>query len=796
MPQVQEFPGQPRELASTTSIDVSIVDGAGDHITTFGGGTQYTEGDVDASITGTAAMWEDTGDVLRAVSAAKPLPVNIISGAGSGGTAITDDSAFTVGSTNVTPAGGVYKATRDSVDDGDVGAVAMTAKRGQYATIETPDGDSAMDETLNALKVEIIDGSGAQITTFGGGTQYTEGDSDSTITGTAAMMEVAANVLQPVQGTVADGLLVNLGANNDVSVTGSVAVTGTFYQATQPVSAASLPLPSGASTSANQTTIISHLDGVEGLLTTIDADTSVLSAIDYATGADVASLAVVGGGTEPTAQRVTIASDSSGVLSIDDNGGSITVDGTVAVSGSVAVTGPLTDTQLRATAVPISGTVSAAQSGTWTVQPGNTANTTAWKVDGSAVTQPVSGTVSAAQSGSWSVGVSAGSATIGSVNITDGTTKATVRELGTNDALNVAITDGSGNQITTFGGGTQYTEDDAAVANPVGTAQSLVRQDTPAGIATADGDIVTQRGTNYGAAYTQIVTSSGAFVDTFGAGTQYADGAARGSASGTLLMVDDGTNIQSASGDSSGRLNVNVNGTVTVDTELPTAASLADATGNPTTTSVGAEQMVFNGTTWDSARSAATTPTSTLTGITNTLPWAKYDATPTARTTGQSGPLQANIAGALNTNNYTLAAGEDQTNNVMITVKKFLASATYAPSRYILNTLAGYTANVKATTGNVLSLSITSTDAPATATWLQLHNTATTPAAAATAIYSFPVAAGTTTAVATTLIGTDYFTESGSNFSTGIAWALSTTRATYTAVAANSASYGIQINYI
>lgn len=39
----------------------------------------------------------------------------------------------------------------------------------------------------------------------------------------------------------------------------------------------------------------------------------------------------------------------------------------------------------------ISGPVT--QSGTWTVQPGNTANTTAWKVDGSAVTQPVSGTV-------------------------------------------------------------------------------------------------------------------------------------------------------------------------------------------------------------------------------------------------------------------------------------------------------------------------------------------------------------------------------------------------------------------
>jgi hypothetical protein len=63
------------------------------------------------------------------------------------------------------------------------------------------------------------------------------------------------------------------------------------------------------------------------------------------------------------------------------------------------VSGPLTDTQLRASSVP----VSAAQSGTWTVQPGNTANTTAWKVDGSAVTQPVSGTVAATESGTWTV---------------------------------------------------------------------------------------------------------------------------------------------------------------------------------------------------------------------------------------------------------------------------------------------------------------------------------------------------------------------------------------------------------
>lgn len=46
------------------------------------------------------------------------------------------------------------------------------------------------------------------------------------------------------------------------------------------------------------------------------------------------------------------------------------------------------------TNVSITNTPAVTQSGTWTVQPGNTANSTAWKVDGSAVTQPVSGTVS------------------------------------------------------------------------------------------------------------------------------------------------------------------------------------------------------------------------------------------------------------------------------------------------------------------------------------------------------------------------------------------------------------------
>lgn len=142
----------------------------------------------------------------------------------------------------------------------------------------------------------------------------------------------------------------------------------------------------------------------------------------------------------------------------------------------------------------------ATQSGTWTVQPGNTANTTAWLVTGTG------GTFPATQSGTWNIGsittlpaLASGSNIIGRVGI-DQTTPGTTNlvSIGTNGTVNpttaanwglgataaavpananywginvsgnltgvtglslgsaraptVAIVDGSGNQITSFGG--------------------------------------------------------------------------------------------------------------------------------------------------------------------------------------------------------------------------------------------------------------------------------------------------------------------------------------------------------
>jgi hypothetical protein len=100
---------------------------------------------------------------------------------------------------------------------------------------------------------------------------------------------------------------------------------------------------------------------------------------------------------------VTTVTGVTNVVHVDDNSSSLTVDGTVsttAADGSNATIGTTTDAAasgngtvvgiLKQLRVLLSAALSVAQSGIWTVQPGNTANTTAWKVDGSAVTQPVS----------------------------------------------------------------------------------------------------------------------------------------------------------------------------------------------------------------------------------------------------------------------------------------------------------------------------------------------------------------------------------------------------------------------
>lgn len=209
-----------------------------------------------------------------------------------------------------------------------------------------------------------------------------------------------------------------------------------------PVTTASLPLPSGASTEA-----------------TLSALNTKVPAQGQAAMAASAPVVIASNQSAVPVSGTVTANAGTGPWPVTDNGGSLTVDGTVGVSGTVTVTGAVdtelttgnvdtgagTDTRavvgLVGTAsgggqlipgsstdgllvnlganndVTVTGSVTAnvgtgpypitdnagsltvdnagtfavqaAQSGTWTVQPGNTANTVAWKVDASSVAVPI-----------------------------------------------------------------------------------------------------------------------------------------------------------------------------------------------------------------------------------------------------------------------------------------------------------------------------------------------------------------------------------------------------------------------
>jgi len=314
----------------------------------------------------------------------------------------------------------MYIGTGGDASDGSV-------RSGMSTTTTYPEVPTSEYFTLGRVASVVNTGTPPTTTTGGGGgagTEYTEGTTDGSITGVAILMESAGDTLRPVQGSTTDGLLVNLGSNNDVTVTGTV--------------------------TAN-----------------IAAGTNNIGDVDVLTVP--APLNLTGGGAEASALRVTIANDSTGVLSIDDNGASITVDGTIAATKS----GTWVLDSNNGVDIGDVTINNASGGGAVNIQDGGNSIT----VDG---TVAVSGTVAVTQSGTWdevgindsgnSITVDAPVGTPVNVQIGDGTRTATVRDTGSSDSLNVSIVNSTGSQITSFS--TQYTFG-TEQAGSVGTSTAI-----------------------------------------------------------------------------------------------------------------------------------------------------------------------------------------------------------------------------------------------------------------------------------------------------------------------------------
>jgi hypothetical protein len=223
-------------------------------------------------------------------------------------------------------------------------------------------------------------------------------------TKTPALGQAIAAASVPVVLTAAQ--IATLTPLSTVSISGSVAVTGTFWQATQPISAASLPLPTGAST--------------ETTLSTLNGKVTACN-----TGAVTISAALPAG-TNVIGHVINDASSAVIGHVITDSGSTTAVTGTVTVSGAVTQSGTWTVGISAAQTIAVTNTgtfaVQAAQSGTWNIT--NISGTVSLPTGAStAAKQPALGTAGSAstdvitiqgiasmtpllatQSGTWNIG--------------------------------------------------------------------------------------------------------------------------------------------------------------------------------------------------------------------------------------------------------------------------------------------------------------------------------------------------------------------------------------------------------
>lgn len=354
----------------------------------------------------------------------------------------------------------------------------------------------------------------------------------------------------------------------------AIPVTGAFFQATQPVSIAgtvavsgpltdaqlrATPVPisgtiSGSgdftvvqSTGTNLHTVVdSGAITVSGAVTAnagTNLNTSALqldvtgaklnlaqgSATSAQTGPLVQGAVTTAAPTYTTAQTSPLSLTTAGALRIDASGTTQPISGTVAVSNFPA-------------------TQAVTQSGTWTVQPGNTANTTPWlstinqggnsatvtasnalKVDGSAVTQPISGTVTANAGTNLNTSALALSATqtdgTQRTKITDGTTNSAVKAASTaavasDPALVVAISPNN------------------TIALPSGAATSALQTSGNASLTQIDADLDVALSTRASAANQTNGTQKAQTVDGSGNIQPSGDTAARK----IFVQSTDGTN--------------------------------------------------------------------------------------------------------------------------------------------------------------------------------------------------------------------------------------------------------------
>lgn len=250
-------------------VDVKSISGDIATATAQSDGSQKTQ-IVDAS--SNVGEFDDVGGE-------KALKVSVIAsvGGGGGGTAATDSAAYTAGASQFTPIGGAYDdVAPDALAEGEMGMARVSSARSLHIKLQEIASSLAIPVTDNGGSLTIDNSNlDAALSTLATATKQ------DTIIGHLDGVEGLLTTIDADTGNLAgiltslqalDNALTSVGTDSlDVSIqNASLAVTGTFWQATQPVSAASLPLPTGAATAANQSTANTALSAIQTAVETLD----------------------------------------------------------------------------------------------------------------------------------------------------------------------------------------------------------------------------------------------------------------------------------------------------------------------------------------------------------------------------------------------------------------------------------------------------------------------------------------------------------------------------------------------
>ena len=359
-------------LTNSQPMHVAVVDSTGAHITALSN-VQYTEADTDTTITGTAIMWEDAADTLRAVSATKPLPVDIVDATG---VTITVDSEFPAAAaitdnfanpttTSIMSMGMLYdgstwdRALGNSTDgalvnlgtNNDVTVTSGGITETNSAAIKT--AVEILDNAIsgNEMQVDVLTMPAVTVDSeFPAAAALTDDFANPTTTNVAGMnMLWDGATWDRALGNSTDGALVNLGTNNDVTVTGSVtANAGTNLNTSALLTSSDFAAAFGTAGVADAqvmsvqgiasmtpilaTVTATDLD-VRNLVAATDIVTAELSAVDNAVlDAIAASVAAI---DTDTSTIITNTGNTATSLAIMDDWDNAASDG-ASVSGDVA----------------------------------------------------------------------------------------------------------------------------------------------------------------------------------------------------------------------------------------------------------------------------------------------------------------------------------------------------------------------------------------------------------------------------------------------------------------------------